>query len=106
LTAAPNAQARPTTPPDNVHWGYIFALLAHFYRFDWRTVMEMTPRQTQHYLSMIRYVSEWSKDAGTVPPLPSVYLSDVELRSEAERAGVRLPDRKTHHAHHGMRKTG
>jgi len=77
---------------DTTHWGYLFAAFAHFYGWDWRKVMEMTPRQTRHYLAMIRYVSADSPDAGIVPPLPSAYLDAGDLRREVSQVGVPLPD--------------
>jgi hypothetical protein len=57
--------------------------------------MELTPKQTRHYLHMIRYVSEWSRDAGTVPPLPAEYLTPDALAREGERVGLRVPKRET-----------
>jgi hypothetical protein len=79
---------------DTVNWAYVFAAFAHFYGWDWRRVMELTPKQTRHYLDMMRYVSEWSRDAGTVPPVPAEYLSRDALAREGERVGLRVPDLK------------
>ena len=79
------------TPLEAIHWAYVFAVFAHFYGFGPEAVLRLTPRQTQGYLSMIRYVSEWSPDAGAVPPLPSNRIDAAQLKREAARVGLRLP---------------
>jgi hypothetical protein len=68
-----------------VAWRYLFGLLAHFYSFSPDDVMNLTPKQIEHYSEMIGYVNPMARKEGD-PPAPL----DV-VQGMAERAGISAP---------------
>ncbi|GIX06983.1 MAG: hypothetical protein KatS3mg115_1386 [Candidatus Poribacteria bacterium] len=80
---------------DLVHWAYVFAVLGRFYGFGPEAVLRLTPTQTRHYLEMVPYVSEWSEEAGTIPPLPPQYRSEPRQAKDLARWKALLTGART-----------
>lgn len=68
----------------------MFALLKHYYHFTKEELGELTPREVFNYISMIRYVSPFSKDVGKTPPIPQTISEKLK---EAKQLGLKVPSK-------------